>query len=87
VTERRVREALADATRRKATIIIAHRLGSLMHADEILVMDHGRVVERGDHAALLKLDGTYARLFRLQTRAEATGVLDEAVDAPEGVDA
>jgi ATP-binding cassette subfamily B multidrug efflux pump len=70
VTEKRVRDALADATRAKATIIIAHRLSSLMHADEILVLEEGRVVERGTHAQLLALGGEYYDLFQLQTRTE-----------------
>ncbi|HEY9234562.1 MULTISPECIES: ABC transporter ATP-binding protein [Phenylobacterium] len=67
VTEQRVREGLAAQTRDKATIIIAHRLGSLLHADEILVLDGGRIVERGDHAQLLAQGGFYARLYDLQS--------------------
>ena len=70
VTEKRVRDALADATKAKATVIIAHRLSSLMHADEILVLEEGRVVERGSHAELLALGGEYYDLFQLQTRTE-----------------
>jgi ATP-binding cassette subfamily B protein len=70
VTEKRVRDALAHATRQKATIIIAHRLSSLMHADEILVLEEGRIVERGSHAELLALKGEYYDLFQLQTRSE-----------------
>ncbi|HEY5107962.1 MAG TPA: ABC transporter ATP-binding protein [Caulobacteraceae bacterium] len=70
VTEARVREALAEATKTKATIIIAHRLSSLMHADEIIVLDEGCIVERGTHAQLLAMGGEYADLHSLQTRAE-----------------
>jgi ATP-binding cassette subfamily B protein len=70
VTEKRVRDALAEATRAKATIIIAHRLSSLMHADEILLLEEGRVVERGTHAELLALGGEYFDLYQLQSRTE-----------------
>ncbi len=84
VTERKVREALARATETKATVIIAHRLSSLMHADEILMLDEGRVVERGTHAELVARGGTYAELYELQSRSDAGAVLDEAVVAEAG---
>ena len=77
VTERRVRDALAEATATKATIIIAHRLSSLMHADHIVVLDDGAVAERGTHAELVKAGGVYADLYELQTRSDAEAVLDE----------
>jgi ATP-binding cassette subfamily B protein len=81
VTERRVRDALAHATKAKATIIIAHRLSSLMHADEIIVLDEGRVAERGTHAELLALGGVYADLYELQTRSDQGGTLDDDMGA------
>jgi ATP-binding cassette subfamily B protein len=73
VTEQRVRGAIIEAMRHAATIIIAHRLSSLRHADHILVLDHGRIVERGSHAELLARDGRYAELWRLQHRAAKSG--------------
>ena len=82
VTERRVRDALAQATATKATLIIAHRLSSLMHADEIIVLDEGRIIERGDHATLLANGGIYADLYELQSRSDATATLDD--DTPLG---
>jgi len=85
VTERKVREALAKATETKATVIIAHRLSSLMHADEIVVLDEGRIVERGSHAELIAHGGTYAELYELQSRSDAAATLDEP--APEEVEA
>ena len=81
VTERKVREGLAKATATKATVIIAHRLSSLMHADEIVVLDDGRIVERGSHAELLATGGTYAELYELQSRSDASATLDEPAEA------
>jgi len=69
VTEKKVRDSLGRATAAKATIIIAHRLSSLIHADEIILLEAGGIVERGTHAELLALGGEYADLHALQTRA------------------
>jgi len=67
-TERRIRAELAELTRDRATIIIAHRLSSLMHADRILFLENGRIVESGSHEELIALGGRYAALHALQTR-------------------
>ena len=68
-TEHGLRRALADATRSRATLIISHRISSLMHADEIIVLNDGRVIERGDHAGLVEAGGYYAQLYAMQTAA------------------
>lgn len=66
-TDARIRLALKELTQGQTTIIIAHRLGSLQHADEILVLDNGKVVERGSHDELLALEGHYGQLWDLQS--------------------
>ena len=65
-TELSIREALKELTRNRATLIVSHRLSSLMHADEILFLEAGRIVERGSHAELLAQNGRYRQLFDLQ---------------------
>ena len=65
-TERRIRDALAHFTADRAVIVIAHRLSSLIDADEILFLEDGRVVERGDHNSLMALGGRYRKLHDLQ---------------------
>ena len=52
----------------RTTLVIAHRLSTVMDADQILVMDAGRILERGTHAQLLALDGVYAQMWDLQLR-------------------
>ena len=79
-TEQRIREALDERTEDQATIIIAHRLSSLMHADEILFLQDGRVIERGDHASLLALRGHYHDLYSLQMNGAEGTQVDQARD-------
>jgi ATP-binding cassette subfamily B protein len=68
-TEGRILEALRSRRGRRTTILIAHRISSVQHADRILVLDHGAVVQAGTHGALLKEDGPYRRLWRIQQEA------------------
>ena len=65
-TEHQIRAALTELADGRATIIVAHRLSSLMHAEEILFLERGKIVERGNHASLMRLGGRYRELYRLQ---------------------
>ena len=66
-SERQVQSALAVLMRNRTTLVIAHRLSTIEHADRILVVDKGQIVESGSHAQLMKVGGYYANLRQLQT--------------------
>jgi subfamily B ATP-binding cassette protein MsbA len=67
-SERRIQEALVELVRNRTTLVIAHRLSTIEHADEIIVMEAGRIVERGTHADLVAREGAYAGLKRAEFR-------------------
>jgi ATP-binding cassette subfamily B protein len=73
-TEQSIQSELARISQNRTTLVIAHRLSTVVDADEILVLDNGRIVERGSHAALLAEDGRYATMWRLQQREEKSEV-------------
>lgn len=67
-TERAFQEELLGLAKNRTTLIIAHRLSTIIHADQILVMEHGQIVERGTHAELLVASGRYAEMWQMQER-------------------
>ncbi|MDI6745794.1 MAG: ABC transporter ATP-binding protein/permease [Rhodocyclaceae bacterium] len=70
-TEKSIQAELDQVARGRTTLIIAHRLSTVMNADEILVLDQGRIVESGSHRALLERAGAYARMWWLQQQEDA----------------
>ncbi len=80
-TEGEIREALERLMQGRTSFIIAHRIQSVMNADQILVMDQGRIVQRGNHDELVEQPGPYRRIYEAQTRIEEELVLE--LDAPQ----
>ncbi|SDD43523.1 ATP-binding cassette, subfamily B, MsbA [Variovorax sp. CF079] len=72
-SERLVQEALQRLMQNRTTLIVAHRLSTIQHADRIIVMEHGRIAEQGSHAQLMALEGLYARLQTHAVRSATAG--------------
>ena len=89
-SEKAIQAELKQIARDRTTLTIAHRLSTIVDADEILVLDHGRIIERGTHATLLAADGAYSRMWRLQqderrsSAGEGVAAANPVEDAPEG---
>jgi ATP-binding cassette subfamily B protein len=64
ITEARLQKALVELLRGRTSFVVAHRLSTIRHADLVLVLDQGRVIERGTHTELLARGGHYAALYR-----------------------
>ena len=85
-TEHEIQEALERVSRGRTSLVIAHRLSTIVGADEIIVLDQGRIAERGTHARLLAADGLYASMWNRQREAEAAreklAQIDDDTEAP-----
>jgi ABC-type transport system involved in Fe-S cluster assembly fused permease/ATPase subunit len=81
--EKAIQAELDRIAEGRTTLVIAHRLSTVMDADQILVMDHGRIVERGTHRALLDAKGVYAQMWALQQQEE----IPAAVPGPRPAEA
>lgn len=76
VTEKNIQSELKSIAAQRTTLVIAHRLSTIMDADEIVVLDGGRIVERGTHAELLAAEGHYSHLWEMQLREEGDTVVE-----------
>jgi ABC-type transport system involved in Fe-S cluster assembly fused permease/ATPase subunit len=83
-TEQDIQAALRQVSANRTTLVIAHRLSTVVDADEIIVLQDGRIVERGDHAALTASDGLYAAMWRRQS--EAVAMAEAAAAAQRAAD-
>lgn len=81
-TEKAIQASIDNAARGRTTLLIAHRLSTIMNADEILVIDGGRIVERGAHTALLAAGGRYAQMWALQQQEDDDKIEDEPMTVP-----
>ena len=79
-TEKEIQASLNEVSKARTTLVIAHRLSTVINADEILVLSEGRVVERGRHAALLAQDGLYKQMWDRQSKGCADGDPDGGAD-------
>ena len=70
-TEKEIQKSLAEVSKGRTTLVVAHRLSTIIDSDEIIVLDQGRIAEKGTHEQLLKAKSTYAEMWKRQQEAQA----------------
>lgn len=80
LSEQLIQAALHELFKNRTSLVIAHRLSTVLAADNILVLDHGRIVQRGTHRELVEREGLYANLYERQFRTSSDA--DELVTTP-----
>ena len=85
-TEQEIQQALRQVSANRTTLVIAHRLSTVVEADEIIVLQDGQIAERGNHGALIAADGLYAEMWRRQSEAVAMAEAAAAAQAAAGLD-
>ncbi|MEC8263526.1 MAG: ATP-binding cassette domain-containing protein, partial [Pseudomonadota bacterium] len=79
-TEKEIQASLNEVSKARTTLVIAHRLSTVIDSDEILVLSEGRIVERGGHAELLAMDGLYKQMWDRQSKGFADGDSQSGAD-------
>jgi ATP-binding cassette subfamily B protein len=88
-SEQAIQAQLKEIAKDRTTLVIAHRLSTIADAAQILVLDHGRIIERGTHAQLLVAEGAYAQMWARQQARQDAGlpVSDSPLPDSDGIDA
>jgi ATP-binding cassette subfamily B protein len=79
-SEKNILTELTRISAHKTTLVIAHRLSTIVDADQILVLEHGKIRERGSHAELIEKQGVYAQMWRIQQNQQKNQLLEQAIE-------